>query len=365
MQSAPRNLWFKRALFVGLWTLIGLSFARQFYVSSSRIGSPVTWRFALSHSLADWYLFALLSIPAIWVAQRLPVGRTNWLPRGLLHLAMSLLFSITWTALRVMVGQWQSGAAGDAVRFEFLLGKTFHFNLLIYWVIVSVAHAFDYYRKSHEHELNAVELQRRLTQARLQTLQMQLNPHFLFNTLHAISSLMHKDVEAADRMIVRLSDLLRYALDSTEAHEVPLKAELDFLDRYLEIEQTRFGERLTIGKEIDPDTLGAQVPNLVLQPLVENAIRHGIERQAKPGKIELRARRKQGMLHLQVCDNGAGIQSHSQREGIGLTNTRARLQQLYGEAQSLELSNAADGGVIVSVTIPFRVEQNGKTQATP
>src|SRR5207302_560053 len=144
-----------------------------------------------------------------------------------------------YVVLRTWVGQWQSHAAFTDV-FKPLLVKTWHFNLLIYWVIVAVSHAFDYYRKYRERELRALELEKRLAQAKLQALQMQLNPHFLFNTLHAISSLMHKEVEAADQMITRLSDLLRYALESTDAQEVPLRQELDFLERYLEIEQTRF-----------------------------------------------------------------------------------------------------------------------------
>jgi sensor histidine kinase YesM len=213
----------------------------------------------------------------------------------------------------------------------------------------------EYYRRFHERELRASELEKRLAEARLQALQMQLNPHFLFNTLHAISSLMHRDIDAADRMIVRLSDLLRSALENVGIQEVQLREELAFLDSYLEIEQTRFGDRLTLRREIDPETLDALVPNLVLQPLMENAIRHGIEPRAQPGLIGLRARRENGMLHLQVFDNGNGIAApQTFEEGIGLSNTRARLQQLYGNAQRLELANSPQGGLVVSVRIPWR-----------
>ena len=239
------------------------------------------------------------------------------------------------------------------------MNRTFLFNLLIYWVIVTVGHALGYYRKYHERELRAAELEKRLTEAKLQALQMQLNPHFLFNTLNAISSLMHKDVEAADRMIVRLSDLLRLALERTDAQEVPLREELAFLDRYVEIEMIRFGKRLTVHKDIGPDILDALVPNLILQPLVENAIRHGIEPRAKPGRIELRARLENGMLQMQVTDNGAGLpENESPEEGIGLSNTRARLQQLYGDAHHFELGKAAGGGTIVSLRIPIRKSVN-------
>ena len=275
-----------------------------------------------------------------------------------------MLFSLAYILLRAWVGQAQGWLAGTekalAESLRPLLVKTWHFNLLIYWVVVSVSHAFDYYRKYQEREVRASELEKHLAQAKLQALQMQLNPHFLFNTLHAISSLMHKDVEAADRMIARLSELLRAALESTDTQEVTLQEELDFLGRYLEIEQTRFGNRLTVRMAIAPETRCAQVPNLVLQPLVENAIRHGIEPHAKPGEIELRARRDDGRLVLQVQDNGAGLPAHRPpEEGVGLSNTRARLQQLYGHAHQLEFSNVPEGGLLVSVTIPWRLAEEG------
>lgn len=321
----------------------------------------MTWRHALSHSLSDWYLFAILSLPAIWLAKRFPLEQPFELRHTVLHLLASTVFSINWIALRAAVGQLQSSNAGDSIgfltAFEASFVKTLFFNALIYWVVLSVTHTFNYYRKFLERERNALELEQRLTQARLQALQMQLNPHFLFNTLHTISALMHKDVEAADRMMARLSDLLRYALESTDEQEVPLRQELEFLDSYLEIEQTRFGKRLAVHKEIDPAALEARVPNLILQPLVENAIRHGIEPQAKPGRLELRAQKTADRLRLEVRDNGKGFSNgENPTEGIGLSNTRARLQQLYGSTQTLEMINGAGGGLVVTVTIPFRVD---------
>lgn len=362
--TITRRRWPAWFLIFAVWTLVGLSFARQFYVSSASFGIPVSWRDALGHSLADWYLFALLSVPAIWISKRFPIERSNWARHACLHLVTGVIFSFAWMALRAGVGLWQSSNGADAITFprlfNSLFAKTPYFNLFVYCVIISVTHAFDYYRRFHEREINTLELEKRLTQAKLQALQMQLNPHFLFNTLHTISALMHKDVEAADRMISRLSLLLRYTLESTEAHEVPLKQELAFLDRYLEIEQTRFGSRLSVVREIEPETLNAQVPNLLLQPLVENAIRHGIEPQSKPGRIELRSQRLNGQLQIEVRDNGSGLPDHSlKKEGIGLANTRARLQQLYGNRQTLELSNSSGGGLAVIVTIPLRVESNG------
>ena len=363
MSAGPiiRWTWARWLLFGALWTVIGMLFATQFYISSSRLGRPVSWWYAVNYALFDWYVFALLSLPVVAISKRFPVDRATWQVAIFLHLLGSAIFSFCFIVLRAWVAQVQGWFTGQPAEFldafQLLLVKSFHFNLLIYWVILTVGHAFNYYREVQERELRTSELERHLAQARLQALQMQLNPHFLFNTLHAISALMHKDVEAADRMIARLSDLLRYALESTDAQEVSLRQELAFLERYLEIEQTRFGERLVVHKEIDSDALDARVPNLILQPLVENAIRHGIEPHAKHGEIRLSARLGQGQLRLEVRDNGGGLKKGTQspREGVGLSNTRARLAELYGTDCRFELSNADGGGFVVRLVIPCRV----------
>jgi sensor histidine kinase YesM len=338
------------------WTLLGLFFASAFYISGAKAGLEVTWKQAVSSALGDWYVFALLSIPVSSLARRFAFEAGKWGRSLALHIVASILFSLVYMLIRGGVGSWQFGAPFvDA--FKPLLVKTWHFNLLIYWVIVAVSQAFDYYRKYRERELHASKLEKHLVQAKLQALQMQLNPHFLFNTLHSISSLMHKDIEAADRMIMRLSDLLRAALDSADTQEVSLRKELELLQLYLGIEQIRFGDRLSVKMEVAPETLEAQVPNFILQPLVENAIRHGIEPRARPGCIELHARRQADALALAVCDNGKGIpDSKPAREGVGLSNTRARLRELYGEAHRFELRSAPEGGLRVEMTIPYRPE---------
>jgi two-component system, LytTR family, sensor kinase len=359
IKNVFQRRWIKWLLWFGFWTLIGLSFAFQFYISSAKAGLEVTWRQAVSYALGDWYVFAVLSIPVVWLARRFDFESGNRARSLAMHLPASLVFSLAYMVLRAWVGRWQSEAS-FAEAFQPLLVKTWHFNLLIYWVIVAVSFAFDYYRKYREHELRTMELEKQLAQAKLQALQMQLNPHFLFNTLHSISSLMHQDVEAADGMITRLSDLLRTALDSSNTQEVTLRQELEFLQRYLEIEQTRFGRRLTVKTDVAPDTLDARVPNLILQPLVENAIRHGIEPHTKPGRVELRAQREAGTLVLEVCDNGAGIRKDEPAgERVGLSNTRARLRTLYGEAHGFELRDAPGGGLLVRLIIPFRKEDSG------
>jgi sensor histidine kinase YesM len=339
-------------LLVLFWTAIALSFATNLHLTQQ-----VPWREAVINSLADWYCFALLSIPMLALARRFQFQRTNWLSTALLHLFASIFFSGFWIMLRAGIAQIEhaiygsaSDFSGDFVR---LFTKSFHLNLWIYWVILAVSHAVEYYRKLNERELKTAELEKSLTQAKLRALQSQLNPHFLFNTLHTISALMHIDVEKADRMVAKLSDLLRYALDSTDEHEVALRDEIAFLKRYLEIEQTRFGDRLTVTMDIPADTWDARVPNLILQPIVENAIRHGIEPHSKPGKIHLSARRENSQLILEVRDNGMGLNPNKKREGIGTSNTRLRLQQLYGAKQTFTLENATEGGLLATIKLPL------------
>ncbi|MFW6085154.1 MAG: sensor histidine kinase, partial [Gemmatimonadota bacterium] len=199
----------------------------------------------------------------------------------------------------------------------------------------------------------------------LSALEMQLHPHFLFNTLHAISTLMHRDVEAADRMLARLSDLLRLTLENAGTQEVLLKEELDFLEQYLEIERTRFGDRLMVDVEVDPATLDARIPNLILQPLVENAVRHGVAPRADPGWIGIRAARHDGELRVTIEDDGPGLPEADADgltpagAGVGLANCRARLEQLYGDRGRLDLRSSPAGGLLVSLRIPYRDGSDG------
>jgi LytS/YehU family sensor histidine kinase len=236
------------------------------------------------------------------------------------------------------------------------------FNIPIYWIVVSLVHTLSFYRRSEERERKALELEARLADAKLQALRMQLHPHFLFNTLNAIATLVHKDARAADEMITNLGELLRATLDTSE-QEIPLRQELDFLNRYLEIQTVRFGERLRVAKEIDAAALDALVPTLILQPLVENAIRHGIEPNPAAGMVTIRARLNEGgALHLTVRDSGGGPKPPTKpQEGIGLANTRGRLQELYGHRARLMLNTEADGGFAVEVEVPFR--EKGEVQA--
>ena len=317
-------------------------------------GYDASWRWALIIALTDWYVWAALTPAISWLARRFAIERRSWLRSLLVHIPASLFFSILKMVIETTILSRLSGAPA---RPNPVL--QFPSTLFTYWAILGVIYAINYYRKYREHELKASQLETQLAQAQLQALKMQLHPHFLFNTLHAVSSLMRKDVEAADSMIARLSDLLRLTLENTGVQVVTLRQELEFLESYLEIEQTRFQNRLEVRMDIAPETLDARVPNLILQPLVENAIRHGIAPRSAPGCIEIRAAHDRERLRLQVRDNGPGLpesQNAAIKEGVGLANTRARLEQLYGAAQSFELKNQPEGGLLVSLTLPFHAE---------
>jgi LytS/YehU family sensor histidine kinase len=304
------------------------------------------------------------------LGRRVRIERGTWTFAVLFHATASALFSLVHLVTAVALGGIVATLAGRAFSFvdvlRFLLETGSHLNLLTYWAILGVSYALDYYRRDQERELRSTVLQARLAEAQLQMLKMELHPHFLFNTLHAISALMHKDVDAADRMLARLGDLLRLTLENSGKQEVPLREELDFLRRYLEIEQARFRERLTVDMRIDSDVLDARVPNLLLQPLVENAIRHGIAPRSAPGRVEIHAHRHDSTLELRVRDDGAGMRHRNPpREGVGLTNTRARLQQMYGASHRFELFNAVEGGLVVRLSIPFSRDVRTPEPTTP
>jgi two-component system, LytTR family, sensor kinase len=242
--------------------------------------------------------------------------------------------------------------------FQELFFLNFDWEMMTYWALVGASHAMDYYRESQAQRVAAANLATRLAEARLQSLQSQLHPHFLFNTLHTISALMHRDTDAADEMLARLSDLLRLSLDRIGTQQVTLKEELDFVQKYLEIERTRFGERLQVRIGVDPETLDAAVPNLILQPLVENALKHGIAKQVDGGVLHILAAREDGNLSLLVRDTGPGMSAaklNALNTGVGLRNTRSRLEELFPERHRFEFVEPADGGLEVRILIPFVV----------
>jgi sensor histidine kinase YesM len=241
--------------------------------------------------------------------------------------------------------------------YQFFVFINLHLSILIYWGVVGIKSAFSYYQKYRERELQTSKLEARLAQSRLQVLKMQLHPHFLFNTLNAVSELIYKDPESAERMIGDLSDLLRLSFENLEVQEISLKQELEFLEKYLEIEQMRFHDRLRVEMNIAPETLDAKVPNMILQPLVENAIKHGLAPRSEGGVIEIGAARNNGSLELSVSDNGIGVpfgDVDNLHEGVGLSNTKRRLKHLYGDRHRFDLAAAAKNGLSVNLTIPYQ-----------
>jgi two-component system LytT family sensor kinase len=319
------------------------------------------------HVFSEFYSWALLTPFIFWISRRLTFDRPNWTRRLLTHFAIglgvALLMEIWVDFLYFYVYQlpWRRGP------FDLLAGiRHFWFinELVTYYAVLAAGFARDYfirYQQRQEETIRlkaqAADLQARLTEARLQALRIQLNPHFLFNTLHAISALVERDPRGVRHMIARLSELLRYALDESTTQEVPLSQELCFLEGYLEIQQIRFQGRLEVKKEITLDVLDALVPTLILQPLVENAVKHGVGQLEGPGRIMLKAWREYNWLCLCVSDNGPGLSGNGQwREGLGLRNTRARLEGLYGEAYQMTLREALEGGLEVFIRIPYHTQ---------
>lgn len=393
-QPAWSRWWWKAILLLAAWAALGILFTLQFVLVAS-----LDWREAMAISLPFWVTWAPLLPTVVWLAFRFPLEQGKWSTSVPAHLlgcvavvAVGLVSARQFGAgPAVRPGLENQRRAPDAGRrppgppedpgdperpgtpplarsgpppWARAGGRQAAFritsDLLLYWLIVSAATAVMYLQRARQRERQALALQARLSEARLLSLRMQLQPHFLFNTLNAISTLVYTAPRAADEMISNLSGLLRSSLDTAEEQEVPLRRELDFLKLYLDIEQVRFGDRLRVEQDIPPDTMTAFVPTLILQPIVENAIKHGIEPQTRAGHIRISARRRGDWLRLTVADNGAGLAvpassadptsaSRSSSSGIGLRNTQARLSELYGPQHRFTLSNEPAGGCVVEV----------------
>jgi signal transduction histidine kinase len=345
-----------------VWTLFALFFASQFALQNQLSRTPVPFWQILSWQMVSGYVWFALSPLILYLARRFPFEDGRWKTAVPVHVFACIvvaLFQLAIDSFLLTRLGYPPGRefASYYEAYKFFVVVNLHLSILIYWGVVGIKSAYSYYQKYRERELVTSQLEARLAQSRLQVLKMQLHPHFLFNTLNAISELTHRDAEAADRMLTDLSDLLRMSFENLELQEVPLKQELEFLEKYLEIEQMRFHDRLEVKMDIEPDTLDASVPNMILQPLVENAIKHGIAPRSEPGRIDISSVRSNGHLDISVSDNGIGVpfgDVDAVSEGVGLSNTRRRLKHLYGDLHSFVLESPSPHGLRVNLRIPFR-----------
>ena len=357
-------------LIVGVATALGIfsTFQAYNYVSLFTERDP-SFPMLLALNVTYWYSWALLVPVMLWMARRFRFDRQTWRRSVLAHipavLAVTALHAVLTVSLRMPILTAYGRDAMWWSSFQELFFLNFDWEMMTYWAVVGASHAYDFHRESQAQKLAAAQLQTRLAEASLQSLQRQLHPHFLFNTLHSISALIPRDPEAADAMLGQLSDLLRLTLDRIGTQELPLKEELDFVQKYVEIERRRFGDRLQVDFDIAPETLDAAVPNMLLQPLVENAIRHGIARKVGGGRVEITARRNDSDLCLMVRDTGPGLAEARPglSKGVGLANTRSRLEHLFGERHSLDFSEPPGGGLAVKIVIPFTVDPQSNPDA--
>lgn len=350
--------WMGRILLAAvLWTSIGFLFALP------NLNAPVGWPKVLLSSLALWWSWGLLAFLIVAVDLRLPFSEVQLRPRIAAHLLLSLLYTsllvYVLAVVQALLGLGKWTVLRDVHLLPNALRGMFLWAWLVYWVIVGAWLAYRYYQRYLLSELGRERLERQFSEARLNALRMQLNPHFLFNALNTISAQVERDPRLARRMIEHLGDLLRLSLESKDKQEVALAEEMEFLEHYLAIQKIRFGDHLKIELAIAPEVKLASVPSLFLQPLVENAIRHGISRRASGGTVAIFAGRIDDRLKIRVLDDGVGLPPDWNPEtsaGLGLSVTRQRIAGLYPNGTSqFAIRNRERGGTEVEIDLPFRI----------
>ena len=344
------------ALIFAAWTLIVVTFSVQAYVFAIARGRPDNFWHEFLVASSDWYIWAALTPLVLFFCRRFRITSDNWIPTVMMHLFAGVAISFLQLAIQVRLNYILNPGYKMTYWRVLYFFATFkgHINLLTYWVIVALNHGFYYYEQSRARELAWSRMEADLANAQLQVLNMQLHPHFLFNTLNSIATLISDDPHAARQMVVKLSDLLRASLNKIDQPAVPLKQELELLDCYISIEETRFKDRLAVEQEIDSSTLACEVPTMILQPLLENAVRYGIAKHKQADCISIVAQRSNGRLLLEVRNRIGSVENNGSppARGIGLSNTRARLEQLYNGQHSFEIANREGGGVVVKLSLP-------------
>lgn len=352
------RLW-RYALILLIWCVFGLIAATFVYASWKMDNGSANFSMIARRSLATNLIWGAILSPAIfWLCNHFPIEKSNWIRTVPIHLAASFGAAFTHAALRTLFDHFTYPDEHRVRNLRLVSGYFLangYTDLWMYWLFAFLALSLVYYRKFVDREVSAAVLQAQLARTELQMLKMQLHPHFLFNTLHSISALMQRDVPAADRMLAQLSDLLRITLDASGDDLVILKRELEIVHSYVEIERTRFEDRLAIVFRIEPETLDAQVPSMLLQPLIENAVRYGIAKRSGAGQIEISANIRDSRLRITVMNDAAieGIDSHG--IGIGLRNTQARLQHLYGAKHSFQSRRIQSGKFEVCIEFPVSI----------
>jgi two-component system, LytTR family, sensor kinase len=345
----PRRIW----LLIAAACIVPAALdALQTYFQARLSGEPVRWQ-ALVFQGTEWLFLGALTPITYYLGQRVPLRRDRWKRALAVHLAGAALLCVAWASLGVALG-YALGRypAGNYVSWVL---TTIPWSVFMYFTVLGCVHAFTYFFEARDREAHASRLAAQLAQARLDALRMQLQPHFLFNSLNAITVLVREqNTAAAARMLELLGDVLRQVLRADPSHERRLDDELLFLERYLAIEEVRFSDRLHVTWRIDDDARSALVPEFVMQPLVENAIKHGLARRADAGLVIIAARIAGETLELSVEDDGPGMTSAQLIEGVGLSNTRERLRTMYGDRTSMRIEAPPDGGTRVVLSMPFR-----------
>jgi two-component system, LytTR family, sensor kinase len=335
-----------------VWTVLGVLSASQHLAYRAYEGRAIAWVPVIGRTMLDWYTCGIFT-PAIFaVARRFRLDSPGWMRALPVHAAACALFIVLKLAIFLPLASAFDWLGEERVFTSWIYADAFPLTLA-YAAVVGARYAFDNYERYRERVIKTAELETRLTRVQLEALRGQLHPHFLFNTLNALSALVHRDPEAADRMILELSELLRHTLTNDAPPEITLREELAFVQRYLSIMQIRYGDRLRVRVDITDEAQEALVPNMLLQPLVENALVHGIGRVAGEGELIITARRDGDALQIEVLDDGPGLPAQSGDERVGLRNTRAILEQLYRKEQELVVRNRNGRGVVARVLLPF------------
>jgi len=344
-----------------IWTTLPLLFATQTAIWLAYRAQPIPWGNLITFRLADWYTCGLFVPVLVWATRRWPVERRHFAATVALHLALVVVVSaakiILFEPVRVWLGEQPMGLTRA-------FAGGFISEIVAFGATAAAIHAIEFYTRYQEREAHSQQLQARLTDAQLRALRAQLNPHFLFNTLNAVTTLLHRDPERADAMLTRLGELLRLTLRADPDHEIPLAEEIELLERYLDIMRMRFSDRVTVTCWVDPEVEQAMVPSFILQPLVENAFEHGVAQSNGLSHVDVQARASSdaASVVLRVRDDGPGPGTAGGQQaagkGVGISNTRRRLHEMYGGAGSLTLSASPAGGTLVEVRLPLRVTRS-------